>query len=216
MRSLLLIVALSLLTPGLAAAQWSPPAPRLDIDRDLSGPASSLEPTEYPEFRETLRILHTRRQMLAAHQTLAFTSFCTIIAAEVVGVVNRVSLQGRDPAAGIGIPRADLEPMLGLHRGLAGTAIGTYWSAAFIAWTMPSPSTRPQDKGISEWTSTRNTHIVLSILHNIFMGMVAVTGVLQSNVLPAEHWEGVVALHTVSGFAASGFLAAATITIGRL
>ena len=44
------------------------------------------------------------------------------------------------------------------------------------------------------------------------MGVVTATGVLQANVLPAEAWEPLMAVHTVSGFAASGFLAAATIT----
>lgn len=213
MRFAALVAALLLALPATASA-WEQPT--LEVDRQLPELGPQLAQTEYPEFRETLKILHTRRQMLQAHQVLAFTSFCTIIAAEVVGVVNRVSLQGRDPANEVGIPRGELEPMLGLHRGLAGVSLGTYWSAAFIAWTMPSPSTRIQDKGISEWSSTRDTHIVLSILHNIFMGMVTVTGVLQANVLPAEHWEPLVALHTVSGFAASGFLAAATITIARL
>jgi hypothetical protein len=209
-----LILAVSLLLPAAVQAAWTPTHPTLDVDRSL--PELSLAETEYPEFRQTLETLHTRRQMLAVHQVLAFTSSVTIIAAEVVGIVNRVSLQGRDPANGVGIPRSELEPMLGLHRGLAGASIGTYWTAAVVAWTMPSPSTRPQDKGISQWKSTRDTHIVLSILHNVFMGLVTVTGILQANVLPAEHWEPIVALHTVSGFAASGFLAAATITVGRM
>ncbi len=207
------LVALLLLLPSLAFA--FEPAGTFELDRSLPQLESSLAETEYPEFRQTLDTLHTRRKMLEAHQVVAFTSSVLIVAAEVVGVVNRVSLQGRDPANDVGIPRSDLEPMLGLHRGLAGGAIGTYWTAAVIAWTMPSPSTRPQDKGISEWKSTRDTHIVLSILHNVFMGLVTVTGVLQANVVPAEHWEPLVALHTVSGFAASGFLAAATITVSR-
>ncbi len=215
MRLTTACLLVSLLMPSLASAQWTPPRPMLELDRSLPAPVSLAE-TEYPEFRQTLSTLHTRRQLLAAHQVLAFTSFFTIIATEVVGVVNRVSLQGRDPAAGIGIPRSELDPMLGLHRGLAGASLGTYWSAAVIAWTMPSPSTRPQDKGISQWKTTRDTHIILSILHNIFMGVVTATGVLQANVLPAEAWEPLMAVHTVSGFAASGFLAAATITIGRL
>ena len=216
MRLPLLCLITALLLPSLATAQWVPLEPTLELDRQLPELGPSLAPTQYPEFRETLRILHTRRQMLAAHQVIAFTSFSTIIAAEVVGMVNRVSLQARDPAHGVGIPRSDLEPTLALHRGLAGVSMGTYWTAAVIAWSMPSPSGRSEEKGISEWKSTRDAHIVLSILHNIFMGLVEVTGILQANVLPAEAWEPVMAIHTVSGFAAAGFLAAATITIGRM
>ena len=216
MRLPILTLILALSMPSVAAAQWTPAPPTLEVDRRLPDLGPSLAPTEYPEFRETLAILHTRRQMLAAHQVLAFTSFCTIIGAEVVGLVNRVSLQGRDPDKGVGIPRSELEPSLALHRGLAGAALGTYWTAAVIGWTMPSPSGRSEHKGISPYKSTRDAHIVLSILHNIFMGLVEVTGILQANVAPAESWEPLMAVHTVSGFAAAGFLAAATITVGRL
>lgn len=209
MKRLGWILVLALLLPASASARELQPGPHLELDRALpDGLATEPAPAE---FKRTLEVLHVRRQMMSAHQVLAWTAFSTIIASEVVGLVNRFSLQAGGP-----IKRADLEPSLALHRGLAGTAIGSYYGAGILAWSMPSPSTRLADKGISQWKSTRDTHIILSILHNVFMGMVTVTGILQANVLPAEAWEPVVSLHTVSGFATAGFVAAASIVIGKL
>ena len=125
-------------------------------------------------------------------------------------MINRVALQSGS------IERSALEPGLGIHRGLAGTALATYWTAGVLAWTMPSPSGQRDHKAISEWKTTRDTHIVLSIIHNIAMGIVAVTGVLQANVASPEHWEPLVATHTTAGFVAAGFVMTAAVVIGRL
>jgi hypothetical protein len=160
-------------------------------------------------LRQTLDTLYIRRKMLTAHQVLAVTAASTIVATEIVGMINRVALQTGN------IRRSELEPLLGLHRGLAATAMGTYWGAGILAWTMPSPSGRREHKGISEWKDTRDLHIILSIIHNIAMGTVIATGILQANVVSPEDWEPLIVAHNISGFVAAGFVFTAAIVIGR-
>lgn len=218
MRALLCIVALVLALPSTAAADW----PLLQLpDRTPTLVWSAEDPqvhravpvdgdVDAAELHRTLRILHSRRQMLTAHQVLAWTSAVSIIAAASVGTVNRIALETGN------IRRERLEPLLGMHRALAGTAIATYWSAGVVAWTMPSPSARREHKGLSSSKSTRNTHIAMSIAHNICMGLVTVTGVLQANVLRPKDWQPLMATHTAAAIGAAGFVLGAAFVIGRL
>ena len=210
-------LSLALLLPTLAAADDWPaltlPAQQLFIEWNQA-PVERATPTDdtvdAEELRATLAVLHTRRQMLTAHQVLGGMSAALIIAAASVGTINRIALETGN------IRRSEMEPLLGLHRGLAGAAIGTYWSAGVLAWTMPSPSGRRADKGISRSKSTRDKHIALSIAHNIAMGLVTVTGVLQANVLRPKDWQPLMVTHTVAAVASAGFVLGAAVVIGRL
>ncbi|MCP4868236.1 MAG: hypothetical protein GY898_05910 [Proteobacteria bacterium] len=214
---LVLVLAAALAVPAAASAQTElqlpSTDPRLDwLDDDAVGNKAVAVDGEVgdPELRRTLQILEIRRKMLTAHQVLAWTAAFSIIAAEVVGMINRVALQGGT------IHRSKMEPMLGLHRGLAGVALTSYWGAGVLAWTMPSPSARREHKGINNWGDTRDTHIILSIIHTISMGIVTATGILQANVLPAEHWEPLMVTHTTAGFVAAGFVLSAAVVIARM
>ncbi len=218
-RFLLVLMAVVLL-PSSALAEWPAlqvPARAVSLDWDRGGievqPAHAVPvegDVDVVELHRTLKVLSTRRSMLTAHQVLAWTSAWTIIAAASVGTVNRIALETGN------IPRADMEPLLGLHRSLAATAITTYWSAGVVAWTMPSPSARREHKGLSSYKSTRNTHIALSIAHNIAMGLVTVTGVLQANAIRPKDWQPLMVAHTSSAVAAAGFVLGAAFVIGRL
>lgn len=212
-----LVVALALAIPTAAAAQADlqlpSTSPRLDwLDDDTpSNRAVAVDgDVGETELRRTLEILEIRRKMLTAHQILAWTAAFSIIAAEVVGMVNRVALQGGT------IHRSQMEPLLGIHRGLAGVALTSYWGAGVVAWTMPSPSGRREHKGVNGWGDTRDTHIILSIIHTIAMGLVTATGILQANVLPSAHWEPLMVTHTTAAFVASGFVLSAAVVIARM
>lgn len=219
--ALIAVVVLGAAWPSSAAAEWPPlqlppGATTLEWSRSTVAPDGVHRAVpvqgdvDAAELHRTLKVLHTRRQMLTAHQILAWTSAWTIIAAAAVGTVNRIALETGN------IPRRNMEPLLGLHRGLAATAITTYWSAGVVAWTMPSPSARREHKGLSDYKSTRNTHIALSIAHNIAMGLVTVTGVLQANVLRPKEWQPLMATHTAAAVTAAGLVLGAAVVIGRL
>lgn len=178
---------------------------------DLSNDAVAVEgDVDETELRRTLRVLEIRRTMLTAHQVMAWTSAFTLIAVDVIGLVNRIALQTGS------IPRRNMEPQLAVHRILVGTALTSYMGAGILAWTMPSPSGRREHKGTSQWNDSRDKHIILSIIHNIAMGVVTVTGILQANVVSPKHWEPLIFTHTSAGFVAAGFVMAAAVVIGRM
>lgn len=210
---LLLVLAVPTAASAQTDLQMPSTSPRLDwLDGDTTSNRAVAVDGEVgeTELRRTLEILEIRRKMLTAHQVLAWTAAFSIIAAEVVGMINRVALQGGT------IHRSKMEPLLGLHRGIAGVALTSYWGAGVVAWTMPSPSGRREHKGINHWGDTRDTHIILSIIHTISMGIVTATGILQANVLPAEHWEPLMVTHTTAGFVAAGFVLSAAVVIARM
>ena len=197
--------------PVLLCTAAAPPA-RAGPPMELQPPAwltQSADAGEGEHLR-TLRALHTRRQMLQAHQVLAWTAAFSIIGAEVVGMINRTALLTGS------IPRKDLEPSLVAHRALAATAMGTYWSAGVLAWAMPPPSGTGGDKPISSYRTSRDAHIVLSIIHMIAMGVVEATGIIMANAAPAADWEALSTVHTVSGFVTAGFTISAAVVIARM
>ncbi len=187
------------------------------VDLDPSNSATANNPAEpgadssEAALAATLKRLEVRRNMLVVHQVMAWTSLSSIIAAEVVGMTNRVALQSGS------ILRDDLDPSLGAHRGLAAAAIGTYYTAGIMAWLSPGPggTRKPGDKGFSEWKNTRDVHIAFSIAHNITMAMTIVTGALQANAVGAKNWEGMVATHTLMAFTTVGLMIPAAVVISR-
>jgi hypothetical protein len=205
-RTASLAIAAAMIASLLAA----PAAATEPLSLELEPPRMLAADDAEGEYLQTLQRLQIRRQMLTAHQVLAWTAAFSIIGAEVVGMVNRTALLTGS------IPRKELEPLLVSHRVLAGTAMATYWSAGVLAWTMPSPSGRPGDKPIGKHKTSRDAHIVLSIVHMVAMGMLEATGLLMANAVPAAQWEPLVTMHTVSGFVAAGFTLSAAIVIARM
>ena len=204
-RNLIAAVA-ALLAVGLAAPAWAGPPMELQPPAWLTRSAEAEE----SDHLRTLRAMHTRRQMLQVHQVMAWTSAFTLIGAEVVGMINRTAILTGS------IPRKDLEPSLAAHRILAATAMGTYWTAGVLAWTMPPPSGTGNDKPISKYRTSRDAHIVLSIVHMIAMGMVEATGLIMANAAPAADWEALSTVHTISGFVTAGFTISAAVVIARM
>ncbi len=164
------------------------------------------------ERRKIQKRLKVRRKMVPVHQTLAFVAAGSIIAAEVVGMINSVGIKTGAPS------RGDLEPNLGLHRVLAGVATTAYFGAGIVAWTMPPglATKRPKVDASVKKVDSGKLHQVLSIIHGIAMGTVVTTGILQANVATDEDWEALVAVHTISGFTAAGSVIAAGLVIGTL
>jgi hypothetical protein len=209
-----LVVALALALPAAASAQieLQLPAhePSLDwLDDGAIGDRAVAVDGDVgeDELRWTLERLHIRRTMLTIHQVLAWTAAFSIVTAEVFGMINRVALEEGT------IHRSKMEPLLAVHRSIAAVALTSYWGAGVMAWTMPSPSGRPEHKGLNGWGTGRDPHIILSILHTVCMGIVTATGILQANILPASAWEPLVVIHTTAGFLAAGFVFSAAIVI---
>lgn len=196
------LLAVALATPAVAGPpmELQPPA-WLQQDAAEEGEATHLR---------TLRALHTRRQMLQVHQVMAWTAAFSIIGAEVIGMINRTAITTGS------IPRKDLEPLLVAHRAMAGTAMGTYWTAGVLAWAMPPPSGTGSDKPISKSRTSRDAHIILSIIHMIGMGLVEATGLIMANAAPAADWEALATVHTISGFVTAGFTISAAVVIARM
>ena len=210
-RTLPLAVAITVALSTLAtSAQASPGLGPPDLQpRPFQQQQAGPEQDEAAHLR-TLRALQTRRGMLQAHQVLAWTSAFTLIGAEVIGMINRTALLTGS------IKRSELEPSLAAHRVLAATAMGTYWSAGILAWTMPPPSGTGSDKPIGEHRTSRDAHIILSIVHMIAMGMVEATGLIMANAAPANHWEGLSTVRMISGFVTAGFTISAALVIARM
>ena len=230
MHRLLALAACLLFAMGPRAAAASSPLPSpalsgfhlvLDLDvgppvdvRHRATPDNPAEPGGDPSaeaLRDTLQRLGVRRNMLTVHQVMAWTALSSIFAAQVVGIVNRASLQSGTPR------RSTLEPSLGAHRALAATAITAYYGAGLMAWASPGPggTRKVGDKGISQWKNTRDAHIALSIGHNIAMAMTIVTGALQANAVASKNWQGLVTAHTLSAFTTVGLMIPAAVVISR-
>ncbi|MBJ94653.1 MAG: hypothetical protein CMP23_09275 [Rickettsiales bacterium] len=174
--------------------------------------AAVQDPTELSmeERRKIQARLKLRRKMVPVHQALAFIAAGSIVAAEVVGVIN-------DRAINTGTPTRDkIEDSLALHRVLAGVGTAAYLGAGVVAWTMPPGlATRKAENSKGKFDSGK-VHRILSIVHGIAMGTVIATGILQANVAAGEDWEPIVAAHKISGFTAAGAIIAAGIVITAL
>jgi hypothetical protein len=214
----LLLVAL-LLAPAGAQARGFGPTPHFEFDEPEAPVLQHAEEVDFEslsidEKRKIQRSLEVRRKMVDVHQILAFAAAGLIVGAEVVGIVNSRLLE--EPPDGF--KRAELDPTLGLHRGLAAGAMTAYWGAGIVAWTMPpalqlnragEPKTKKVDSG--------ELHAVLSIIHGIAMGTILATGILQANVIPAgDAWAAVETTHSIAAFTAAGTVIAAAIVIGTL
>ena len=212
------LAALVLLGLGLSAPAMAQEANlRVPVQLEWGEGLSDEGELSLEERRKIQERLRIRRKMVDAHQVLSFVSAGSIIATEVVGIVNDVSLdKGIDDS---GIPlRPNLEPGLVTHRILAGVSIGTYLGAGITAWAMPralklntaKPTRGKLDSGV--------LHVVLSVIHGVSMATVVATGILQANVAPVSDgaWDALVVTHKISGFTAAGFILAAGITIGTL
>lgn len=164
------------------------------------------------ERRKIQKRLKLRRKLVPVHQTLAFVAAGSIVAAEVIGMINSVALKTGAP------DRDELGPNLGLHRVFAGVATTAYLGAGIVAWTMPpalATKKRSVDTSVKKVDSGK-LHQVLSIIHGIAMGSVVATGILQANVATGEDWEALVAAHAISGFTAAGTVIASGLVIGTL
>ncbi len=221
-RSAPLFLALALLFPGLAFAQFDAGA-----NNSYIGPLSVEYRLQLPDLREQTdgdladmsiderralqKRLKLRRKMVEVHQVFAITTAASIVGANVVGLINRGAIDSGTPR------RSDLEPPLALHRVLAGTALTSYLAAGITAWTMP-PALRlhKAQEGKKKFDSG-DLHVAFSIVHGIAMATVMATGILQANVEPAgRNWDALVATHTVAGLTAASFVIAGGITIGTL
>ncbi len=222
MRPLPLLLAVALLAPAVAQARGPfAPSPHLEwagADEVITPPGQRAtedldwDTLSIDEKRKWQKKLELRRTLVDVHQVLSFLAAGFIVASEVVGIVNSQGLE-----EGL-IPRKDLEPSLGVHRVLAGAAIGTYWSAGITAWAMP-PALRlnQAQQTTKKKVDSGELHAVLSIIHGIAMGTVIATGILQANVIPAsDAWGGVESTHAISAFTAAGSIIAAGIVIGTL
>jgi hypothetical protein len=207
MRALPALAAAVLVTlvaaPALADAPIRPLAqPRFErIDAD------DLEEMSEQERRALQERLKIRRTMVQVHQVFAFTAAGAIVGAEVIGLVNQISLARGTPK------RAELEPLLGVHRVLVGTALTSYLGAGIMAWTMPKALRL--NGGAKPGFDSGKAHVLLSVLHGITMATLMTTGFLMANVVPVGGgaWDGLVVAHEIAGFATAGLVITAAITI---
>ncbi len=229
--SIALLSLLAVLTlPGLATAQSaasssfglgvSPPGPSrfvgLSPEYQLetgapSQAATSTSELSIDERRAIQARLKLRRKMTDVHQVFALTAAGSIVAADIVGLVNSASLNRGEPK------RPNLEPPLAVHRVLAATALSSYMAAGITAWTMPPALKLNQAQQSKKKVDSGDLHVAFSVVHGIAMATVITTGILQANVAPAGRgWDALVATHTAAGFTAASFVIAAGITIGTL
>ena len=157
--------------------------------------------------------LKLRRKLVPVHQTLAFVAAGSIVAAEIVGMINSVALKSGQPL------RGDLEPSLATHRVLAGVATTAYFGSGIVAWAMPPAVVRKPravDTSVKKGVDSGKLHEALSVIHGIAMGTVVATGILQANVATGEDWEALVTVHSIAGFTAAGTVIASGIVIATL
>jgi hypothetical protein len=165
------------------------------------------------ERRKIQARLKLRRKMVPIHQVLSFVAAGSIVAAEIVGMINAVALRTGNPT------RGGLEPSLGTHRVLAGIATTTYFGAGIVAWTMPpalARKPRAVDTSVKKRVDSGKLHEVLSVVHGIAMGTVVATGILQANVATGDDWEALLTAHTIAGFTAASTVIGSGIAIGTL
>jgi hypothetical protein len=180
--------------------------------RLLGTPTQSQTDLSVEERRAIQERLKVRRAMAEAHQVLAFTTAGLIIAAEVFGVVNLVSLDRGDPTY------RQLKPSLGVHRVLAGAAMGTYWASGVLAWAMPRAynANLAGPTGRKKKTDSGELHAALSVAHGIGMATMLATGILMANVAENDAWEPLVVTHTAVGFTTAALVIGAGVVINTL
>lgn len=221
---LLLLLALLVASPALAADGMAVPgpdparfhleaapllAPTVEVPREQQSMAD-LSVEERRAIQERLKV---RRQLAEVHQVLAFTTSGLIVAAEVFGVINLVSLDKGDP------PYRDLKGSLAAHRILAGASLGTYFAAGLTAWAMPpayKANLAAQPTTGKKKVDSGDVHVALSVAHGIGMATMLATGVLMANVADNKAWEPLVATHTAVGFTTAALVFGAAIVINTL
>jgi len=211
-RSLLLTVALLL---GLSApAQAADLADRYRpvLQWGDRADATETEDLTIEERRELQRKLKVRRTMMDLHQAFSFVAAGSIIATEVVGLINDIALDTGSPA------RSGLEPGLMTHRILAGVSLTSYLGAGLTAWAAPRALRLNGGATTPGQVDSGKLHVVFSVIHGIAMATVMTTGFLQSNIIPVKDgaWDAIIVAHKISGFTAAGFVLAAGITIATL
>ena len=214
------VLTLLIASPALGAGYLAP-QPHLEWgEADVSSP---LPPSTTPEeqrerstadlsLEERRKIqaqLKLRRKMVQAHQVLALVTAGSIVAADVLGMINETAFEKGSPT------RDQLEASLITHRVLVTTAVTSYLGAGILAWTMPKAYQRDM-KGKKKKTDSGDVHVALSVLHGIAMGTVVTTGLLQANVATGKAWEALVAVHGIAGITAAAGVIGAGIVIGTL
>lgn len=224
MSKLLLTLGLfGLLVPGFAHGSGMPvPAPDPSqfhlIAPEAEIPAVTFDlPTEsqaelsVEERRAIQERLKVRRALAEAHQVMSFTTAGLIIAAEVVGVINLVAIEKGDPVY------RDLKPSLGVHRVLAGAAIGTYWTTGALAWAMPPAyNANLKAKSGKKKPDSGDAHVALSVAHGIGMGTMLITGALMANAANNDAWKPLMVTHTAVGFTTAALVIGGGIVINTL
>jgi len=210
----LFLGALLVPTSAQAGPLDSPLAPRFALELDWPTDSQSDDEDGELSIEERRAIqnrLKLRRKLVDVHQAFSIVAAGSIIAADILGIANKVALDSGAPI------RSKLDNPLMAHRVLAGTALTSYLGAGIVAWTMPPALRLNQGQGNSKKLDSGKLHVALSIIHGIAMATVITTGVLQANVTPAGRgWDALVTTHSVAGFTAAGFVLAAGITIGTL
>ncbi len=182
-----------------ATLEWGPEVHSLDEDLSIE------------ERRKIQQQLKLRRTMMDVHQVFAFVTAGSIVATEVVGIINDIALDTGSPK------RSEIEGSLIAHRVLAGFSTGTYLTAGILAWTAP-PALRLHEQQLPKGkVDSGELHVAFSVVHGIAMATVMATGILQANVTPAgQGWDALIVAHKVAGFTAAGFVVMAGVTIGTL
>lgn len=211
-RPLLLSIALLL---GLAAPAQA--ADLAEVYRPVlqwgeRADATDTSDMTVEERRAAQARLKVRRTMMDVHQVFSFVATGSIIATEVVGLINDIALDTGNPA------RAGLEPGLVVHRILAGVSLTSYLGAGITAWAAPRALRLSQQGSSGGKVDSGKLHVVFSVIHGIAMATVITTGFLQSNIVPVKGgaWDALIVAHKISGFTAAGFVFAAGITIATL
>ncbi len=222
-----LVLTATLLAPSQSQAQRlfgpaSQPskAPHFELDRSLDGGGPTIDldalgrqssnaDLSIEERRALQAQLKKRRKMVEIHQVFAFMTAGSIVAADVLGIINRNALLLGEP------DRNQLEPSIVAHRILAGTAITSYLSAGLMAWTMPK-AYRSSVAGRVKKANSGDAHVALSVVHGIAMGTVIATGILQANAATGDAWDALVGIHGAAGLTAASAVIAAGIVIGTL
>jgi hypothetical protein len=181
------------------------PAVVLDVPTEAQ---ADLSVEERRAIQERLKV---RRTLAEIHQVMSFTTAGLIIAAEVFGVINLVAIDTGDPVY------RDLKPSLGMHRILAGAAIGTYWTTGALAWAMPPAyNANIKAKGGKKKADSGDAHVALSVAHGIGMGTMLITGALLANAADNDAWKPLMVTHTAVGFATAALVIGAGVVINTL
>jgi hypothetical protein len=190
--------------------EWRPLAPQ-EASADAGGDWDEEPTVSAEEARRIQAQLQARRRLVRVHQPMAIAATASIIFTDVIGIINRVQIQSGNPVFTL-----NPEPYLWIHRIGAATATATYFTAGFIAWTMPDAykPARVNDPTRKKKADSGEIHRVLSFAHLAAMGTTIATGILQANVARNDAWEPLVSVHTVAGFASAGLVLTAAIVIG--